>query len=122
MTDREFEQLTQEAAKLGREAGENAAAWWEQDAIGGRATSGERDRAELTLKGIEDGDPAVMDSLPFPNLSGQWADDPTPQTLMAELDCEVEPEEEPEICEAWEVAASDAVLDSVERMCRELLS
>lgn len=124
MTAAEFSSLLAEASKLGREAGTNAAAWWEQDAIGGRATSPEdREHAALTLQGIEDGDPMVMDSLPYPNLSGEWAGDPTPRTLMAELGCEdVTPEEESDLCDAWSEAASEASIGEVERMCREFLA
>lgn len=124
MTDREFNFLLAEAAQLGREAGKNAAAWWQQDAIGGRVTRGERECAERTLKGMEDGDPMVIDSLPYPNLSGEWAGDPTPQSLMEELDCEdsTTPEEQSELCCAWEDASGAAVAGEIERLCREFLA
>lgn len=122
LTDREFDQLLAEAAKLGTEAGVNAAAWWEQDAIGGRATRGERETAECTLKGLENGDPETIDSLPFPNLSGEWADEQVPEDIYRELGVQPEPEDEQDICEAWETAASDAVVSEVERLCREFLA
>lgn len=122
MTDKEFKILLAEAAQLGREAGKNAASWWEQDAIGGRSSNAQ-ECAELTLKMLDDGDPAIYDSLPSPNLSGEWADDPTPQSLMAELDCEdCEPEVESDLCDAWSDAASEAVVWEIERLCREFLA
>lgn len=52
------------ASDLGRDHGESAAAWWEQDALGGRATEDTTATAERVLRGIEDGDPLVLDALP----------------------------------------------------------
>ena len=74
------------AAEISNEHGINAAAWWEQDTLGGRAT-GEYARytAETVLKGIEDGDPEIVDSLPYPDLSGQWADSYSSHDLLEEL-------------------------------------
>ena len=57
----------------GAEAGVNAADWWAQDVIGGRATGDVRPAARRVLAGIDDGDPAVLDTLPHLDLSGQNA-------------------------------------------------
>lgn len=124
MTDREYDNLLKDAAKFGTQAGLNAAAWWEQDTIGGHATQHDRKCAELTLKGIEGGDPMIYDSLPFPNLSGEWTGDPTPTSVLDELDATdlLEPEEEQDVLDAWEIAAQDAVVAEVERLCREFLA
>ena len=81
-----IERTIAHAAEISNEHGINAAAWWEQDTLGGRAT-GEYARytAETVLKGIEDGDPEIVDSLPYPDLSGQWADSYSSHDLLEEL-------------------------------------
>ena len=121
---------TAQASALGEAAGKNAAEWWAQDAIGGRQTSGTKayDIATTTLKGLEDGDPAVLDTLPRCDLSGEWAGERTPRTLLEdEIECDWE-----EICEdigldpmetqeavsdAYETAFNDAVSDEIQLMC-----
>lgn len=122
-TDAEcFAELLKEAAELGRAAGQNAAEWWEQDVIGGRVSSrvDTREVARYILQGMEDGDPEFLDSLPWPNLSGEWAGDPTPASLYAELGIEAEQDsDDGALCTAWEDAASEAVVREVERLCRE---
>jgi len=63
--------------EAGQRAGRNAADWWAQDTVGGRATADTAARARAVLAGIDDGDPAVLDTLPACDLSGHWADTPT---------------------------------------------
>lgn len=71
VTDEQLEQ----ARELGREAGRAAGSW----AADGN-TSAERARKVLGM--LADGDPESESHLPaYPNLSGAWADDPTPQTV-----------------------------------------
>lgn len=78
------------ATDLGAEHGANAAEWWLQDTVGGRARGGTdwRSSAEANartiLRGIDDGDPAVLDTLPASDLSGQWADSLTGPELTAD--------------------------------------
>jgi hypothetical protein len=114
-TDARYGALILEAQKLGREAGQNAAAWWHQDALGGRSPlSGARlrDAAQKMLAAYDDGD--YSDWPDAPSLSGEWADSMTPQRLYVELDCE--PEEDDDdygICHAWEDAASEAHTDAI---------
>ncbi|WP_233513751.1 DUF4314 domain-containing protein [Micromonospora craterilacus] len=48
----------------GTEAGRAAAEWWAQDTIGGRVSGDTRLAARRILAGIDDGDPAVLDTLP----------------------------------------------------------
>lgn len=65
------------AHKLGRRHGINAGSWYF-----------ERDTApdyKAVLKGIEDGDPEVLDSLPGTPLSGEFADSMTPQKLLERI-------------------------------------
>lgn len=72
-------ELLNEAAELGREAAAAAASW---STDGNESTDSQRAK----LQQLRDGDPAVWDILPnTPNLSGEWADDPTPTSLFEEL-------------------------------------
>jgi len=114
-TDARYDALILEARKLGREAGQNAAAWWHQDAIGGRSSlSGARLReaARQMLAAYDDGD--YSNGPDAPSLSGEWADSMTPQRLYAELDCDADDDDDHfGICHAWEDAASEAHADAV---------
>ncbi len=115
-----------EARKLGTEAGENAAAWWE-----GSNPPGPK-QAQRVLDAIADGDPEIMDVLPRPDLSGEWADEPTPRSLFEDVtgaDAHAEASWNwdayhatvDELCSAWEDGAADAVQRAVERQCRAAL-
>ena len=81
---------------------------------------------ERVLKGIQDGDPEVLDSLRTPNLSGEYADDPTPQTLaqLVGLDEQNDPEgyRLDELCTVWEDAASMEFWSQIERTCKRMLT
>jgi hypothetical protein len=58
----------------GSEAGRTAAEWWAQDTIGARAGGDTRLTARRILAGIDDGDPAVLDTLPHFTSSGDSVD------------------------------------------------
>jgi hypothetical protein len=47
--------------------GTNAAGWWAQDSVGGRATGDVAATARRVLAGIDEGDPLVLDTLPTPH-------------------------------------------------------
>lgn len=104
-----------QARKDGRAAGHAAASW---------CYDGNTDAAwyERTLKGLEDGDPMVLDSFNVPNLSGEYADAPTPQSLAEDygLDEQRDPDGYilDEACTEWENAASEAFWHEIERVCR----
>jgi hypothetical protein len=68
------------------------------------------------LKGFLDGDPAVMDQFNPPNLSGEYADDPTPHTLAEDYGTSAEDLDG--VCQAWEDAASEAFWGELERVAR----
>ncbi len=70
--------LEQEARKMGEEHGLNAASWY----FNGNTST---ETYAAVLRGMDDGDPEIMDSLPSSPLSGEWADSPTPQTVLSEL-------------------------------------
>ncbi|MFD6754901.1 DUF4314 domain-containing protein [Micromonospora gifhornensis] len=58
----------------GTEAGRTAAEWWAQNTIGARASGDTRLAARRILTGIDDGDPAVLDTLPQPTAAGDAVD------------------------------------------------
>lgn len=107
----------EQARAIGREHGKNAADWWEQDAIGGRVTGDVRPTARLVLEGIEEGDPAVLDGLPRPDLSGQYADGYTPAKLLAE----VGGGEVQDLCDVYEAEFEVACQGAVVAHCKRVL-
>jgi hypothetical protein len=101
------------AEKLGYEAGIAAAGWVFSD----RTTP-------LTYaryaEGIADGDPAILDSLREPSLSGEYSDDYKSSDLIYDLDVQDESTEyQDELCEAWNRAASESFWHEVERIARQ---
>jgi hypothetical protein len=66
-----------QAIRDGRDAGEAAAA---------SAHDGNTEAVwyEWVYRGIYEGDPAVLDAFRLPDLSGEWAGDPTPATMAQE--------------------------------------
>jgi len=122
------------AAEIGREHGDNAASWWEQDAVGGRvAAVPAHDTARRVLRGLEDGDPAILEALPAPDLSGEWADGYTPDQLAEECGLGPYPEDRPEVvwqgwlalreelCDVYENAFIDAATAAVVVACKGVL-
>ena len=105
---RAIDTLCREAAELGKIAGDSAASWYDVD----------EGNARQVLAGLQDIDPVVMDTLPSVNLSGEWSDDPTPQSLAEELGCGESPDYVIDaICEAWEDAAVLAIERNIESRC-----
>lgn len=106
--------LLEAARSLGEQHGRNAGSW---------VVDGNTDDESMRslLQGIEDGDPAVMDELPSAPLSGEWAGDPTPASVFAELDMSGDEDYAGEILTVYEEAFSDAVTDEVVRSCRARL-
>lgn len=108
------------ASELGAEVGRNAASWF----FDGNTSD---DAYRRVLAGITEGDPKVLDSLPTPNLSGEWADDPTPNSLREYLgvsENDWHSDDDPidlceQCCAAWEDSAWEAVQVAVERACVE---
>jgi hypothetical protein len=111
MTLSTLEQWVAEARALGVEHAQNAADW----AFDGNSDVDERARV---LAMMQDGDPAAYDYLPaMPNLSGEWADSPTPRSLYeritgADADQSVTDEEWQDISPAID-ALADAYEDGV---------
>jgi hypothetical protein len=102
-----------EAREIGREAGKAAGSW---------AADGNTDPegARRLVAMLDDGDPAAYDRLPdAPNLSGEWADDPTPLSLARDITGEDYPD--PELMDRLAEAFDEGVGETFEQACeREL--
>jgi hypothetical protein len=124
--ERDIKQAEQEAERLGTIAGNNAAAWVEQDTWGGRVTRGEKQAAQSFLDAFEDCDYSALPEPP--NLSGEWAGDETPASLMETLfgedwqEVEEFRESQDIMCDAWEDAAHEAFFSSLCASAQSLLS
>lgn len=108
-------EIIRAAKRDGRAAGESAASW----CFDGNTS---RETYKRVLKGMEEGDPAVLDAFRVPDLSGEWSGDPTPSTLAADYD--IDERRDPdgflldEACETWMNAASEAFWSELERVAR----
>lgn len=116
------------AWNIGVEHGRDAAAWYVQDSIGGRVSARDAIRtASRVLRGIEDGDPEILDSLPYPDLSGEWADGYTPRDLLHDVggndgDASFWQDLVSDLCDSYEDGFQSGVLVDVSEACREVLS
>ena len=111
--------LISAARRMGREDASRAASWaWDGN------TS--RETAERIVQMLEDGDPEVYDLFAAPNLSGEYAGDPTPQGLARDLGLEDDdPRSEwlvDELASAYEDAVSSVFWPAVERAYRAILT
>src|SRR5258708_6936152 len=106
--------LDEQAAAIGREHGTNAATWDEIDST----------NAAPILAGIEDGDPAVLDSLNEPNLSGEYAGDYVSRDLARDLGVAYDSLDADQIMafaeceESCLLAAAESYWDSIAAACR----
>lgn len=97
-----------EAYKLGVAAAEAAASW---------AADGNSDPAAIrqTLAMLEQGDPEAYDRLPaYPDLSGEWADAPTPHSLARDITGEPDTSERVIglLMDEWERGVSETFEDA----------
>lgn len=111
------------AYALGREHGHSAATWEEID---------DPDTARAILRGIEDGDPAIYDRLPSPDLSGEWAGSMTGPDLFR-IACDestdsLDPDDPDtfdalfmDVCDAYDTGFYEASEAEVVRMCQHVL-
>lgn len=125
------------ACRLGREHGRNAAEWWAQEAVGGRATGDVRGIARRIIAGLDDGDPEILDGLPWADLSGEWADGMTPRRLAEECGWPDEPpmsngtrhdawddwqDGRDQLCDLYEGEHDDTVRKLIVQACGRVLS
>lgn len=130
-TETAYDAAIDYARKLGAEHGRNAAGWWLQDELSPavRPISRPVGRARRILAGIEDGDPAILDTFPAPDLSGEWADTLTgPELFEGALRAAGDDTLRAgmtvygDVCDAYESAFSDAVTDAIETAARAVLA
>jgi hypothetical protein len=117
----------QAAYELGVEHARNAASW----IIDGNTR---REFIPVVLEMMENGDPAADEYLPaMPNLSGEWADDLTPNRLADDIfghgwcpDFYAPEGEDAErmdaLCDAYEQGVADTFQPECERILREAIS
>lgn len=114
MTDDEYSAMMTQAYKLGEEAGKSSGSWL----FDGNT---DMETYRCTLKMIDDGDPALWDYAPNP-LSGEYADDPTADDILSDLDVERSELEEcddvDQILDEYQNGFSQGWSDEVERVCR----
>lgn len=113
------------ARREGRNAGRNAAEWYVMETFGGRVNPPhDVENARGILRGIEDGDPAVLDTLPYPDLSGEWADTLTGPQLVEDAYYPNDPDMDAftDICDAYETAFSQESEDFIVQRCNEILN
>ncbi len=110
VTQSTFDNLEIAAKEAGAAHGKAAASWYEIS----------EDNAATVLQGIADGDPEIMDTFPSAPLSGEWADDPTPQSVLSNIGApsSLDDADRDDLLTAYENAFSDAAQDEIERRAR----
>jgi hypothetical protein len=111
------------AAELGEQHGRSAAEWWWQDNVTNQPASAANPVARIKEL-LDEGDPLLFDSLPAPDLSGQWADGWTPDSLFRycfdrgrdpnPYHYQEEEQLQQELCDHYEQAFNSAVQDYVD--------
>lgn len=109
------DELHERARDMGRAHGVSAASWY----FDGNTS---RETYARVVAGIDEGDPAVLDTFPAAPLSGEWADGPTPNTVWAELGMTGEEDHSDSVIDAYEDGFYQAVSGEIERMARYQLS
>jgi hypothetical protein len=109
--------LTQQAARIGREHGIAAASMY----FDGHEA---RHIYEETLKGIKNGDPLIVSQFPEPDLPGVWAFSYTADDLCAELGITtgIDAEAFAGCCDAYDNAYRKAACEEMAWQCRHHLA
>lgn len=118
------------AFELGEKAGRNHSQWCSQDWFGGRYTGNQSDAARAILIALDECDDRLFDGLP--NLSGQWADGPTPKSVLEDilycLDLEDEEREAEleemldDLCENWEAGVHAGFTSELARLAQAAIA
>lgn len=107
--------LTEQSAySLGYEHGQSRGMW----VIDGNTSE---DYARKLIAGYDEGDPEVMDMQPSP-LSGEWADDPLPRDILAELGTDEDEDSADDLLRDYAYGFSDGFWSEVMRAARVLVS
>lgn len=117
--------LEQAADALGRDNGRGAGEWWAEDTLAGRSDLGKSVSAASLLKKLEKNDADVVDSLPVPQLSGEWADEPSGPDIynaiyaMAEKTPDELQDDFTELLDRYEQAFQESVYAAVQGRLRK---
>ena len=112
---------------LGILSGQACAHWHEQDLFGGRYTGDTRKAAQSVIDAMDNGE------FPFeglPNLSGEYADGPTPKSVFSDILYKMRIEEDSEqaaeldaylddLCESWESGVMDGYSEELYKLATE---
>lgn len=109
------DRFEEDAHARGVEDGRAAGSW----VLDGNSSE---DTARAILQGIEDGDPAVMDSLPSAPLSGEFADGLLPRDVLRWYGLTEEDAESDDILRAYEDGYAEGVDEEVTRTARAMLT
>lgn len=115
------------AYDLGVKSGKSCANWHEQDLFGGRYTGDTRKAAQSVIDAMDNGE-FPFDGLP--NLSGEYADGPTPKSVFSDILYKMRIEEDSEqaaeldeflddLCESWESGVMDGYSGELYRLATE---
>ncbi len=110
-TETTFATLLEDARKAGAAHGKAAASWY----FDGNTSD---ETYSLVVAGIDDGDPAVLDTFPSSPLSGEWADDPTPASVLEDLGVSEDDDGADDLLSAYEDGFYEASADEIERVAR----
>jgi hypothetical protein len=113
MPAKTYDVLIEDARRMGEERGRAAASWY----FDGNTST---ETYATVLQGIEDGDPAVLDTLPSSPLSGEWAGDPVPADILSELGVEHDSDAAEDCLWAYEEGFSQASQDMIEETARTM--
>lgn len=105
------------AAEIGRAHGTNAASW----VFSGNTP---RQTYERWRKGIDEGDPEIMDAIPSPDFSSQWVDGDIVRRLLTEVTTRAIGDlssMKDELVTAYEQAFAEAAQAEIERTISEQL-
>lgn len=103
------------AREAGAEHGRAAASWY----FDGNTDA---ETYRRVLAGLEDGDPEVLDALPSSPLSGEYADEPTPASVLADLDVDQDDDCADEYLSAYEEGFAEASAHAIEAEARKFLA
>jgi hypothetical protein len=137
MSDTAYDRAITYATDRGARDGRNAAEWYVQGTLAERVRD-PRLTAAIILRGVEDGDPAVLDTFPYADLSGEWADTLTGPQLVEDAivnadDWSMQRDAwraywasmltaDQDICDAYEEAYAAAAAAEIERAVRAILA
>jgi hypothetical protein len=110
-------------AEAGCEDGGDAAAWWQQYALGGRAAGDVTATAAQVLAGLDNLEPRVLDTLPAGPFSDAYLEQVyTGHTSrLAPAWSRLRPSQRVQAVEAYRDASEAALHQQVETYCRQVL-